>query len=87
MDRVFAVALDVQPCQSCLQMPRAENVGATELRWCDPVDAATTGSCAERRRFLAEEFTGARRSALVELELVSQETTWLGVDDIRETSR
>ena len=45
------------------------------------------GGCAERWSFSAEEFTSARRSALVELELEAQKTSWLGVEDIREASR
>ena len=56
-------------------------------RWCDPVDAAATGSCAERWRLSAEEFINARRSALVELEPEAQKASWLGVEDIREASR
>ena len=56
-------------------------------RWRDPVDAAATGSCGERWRFPAEEFISARRSALVELELEAQKTSWLGVEDIREAGR
>ena len=56
-------------------------------RWCDPVDAAATGSCTERWRFSAEEFISARRSALVELVLEAQKASWLGAEDIREASR
>ena len=51
-------------------------------RWCDPVDAAAAGSCAERWRFSAEEFISARRSALVEDERKVQKASWLGRVDL-----
>ena len=63
-----------------------EGCGVTR-RWCDPVDAAAAGSCAERWRFSEEEFISARRSVLVEHEQKVQKATWLGVEDIHGESR
>ena len=56
-------------------------------RWCDPVDAAATGSCAEGWRFSAQEFITARRSALVEHDWKVKKASWLGVEDIHEVCR
>ena len=49
-------------------------------RWCDPLDAAAAGSCAERWRFSAKEFISARRSVLIENERKTQKATWRGVE-------
>ena len=65
-------------------------MGATESltrRWCDPVDVAAAGSCAERWRFSAEEFISARRSALGEHERKVQRASRLGVEDTHEICR
>ena len=56
-------------------------------RLCDPVHTTAAGSCAERRRFSAEEFISARRSALGEHERKVQKASWLGVEDIHEVCR
>ena len=90
VDRVIASTLGVQPCQSLVTMGlcyrRLWRSTVTRC-WCHPVDAAATGSCAERWRFSAEEFISARRSALDELELEAQEASWFRVEGIREARR
>ena len=94
MDRVIAAALYLQPSQSLIAVGLCHRClgwstwgyGGTR-RWCDPVDAAAAGSCAERWRFSAEEFISARRSALVEHERKVQKASWLGVEDMHEVCR
>ena len=66
---------------------RARGGYGVPRRLCDPVDVAAAGSCAERRRFSAEEFVSARRSVLVENERKVQKATFLGVEDVHEESR
>ena len=51
------------------------------------MDAAATGSCAERWSFSAEELINARRSAFVELKLEARKASWPGVEEFREDSR
>ena len=63
-----------------------EGYGVTR-RWCDPVDAAAAGGCAERWRCSAEEFISARRSALGEHERKVQKASWFGVEDTHEICR
>ena len=91
VDRVIASTLDVcnlatpwSPVYATDASGRAQGGNGVTRRWCDPGDAAATGSCAERWGFLAEEFNSARRSALVELDLEAQKASWLGVEDIWE---